>query len=1059
MQEKFKAITQDYLQELQEQINTGDAREESFYPALKRFLEAFVENFGPENIHITALPKKTEAGNPDFRVWDGKSEIIGYIEAKSPEKYLDQVQDSEQIKRYSETFPNLILTNFYEFWLFRQGKIIEKVLIARPTIARKLQTSPPLEKEQEFYVLLEKFFSFSYPKTFSAKTLARELSIRTRWLKQVISEQLEKGDQDLSGFYQSFNQFLIDGIKKDQFSDLYAQTITYGLFAARIQTKSEFTRQNAYDQIPESLGILRDIFRYISMAELPEPMKWPLDDIIAILKNADLNQIINEFYHPKFQTLPFANQDLEKALGPEKKIKDPIFHFYETFLAEYDPQEREKRGVYYTPQPVVSYIVRSLNIILKEHFQRKDGFADQSVTVLDPAAGTLSFIVASARTAIEEYKEKYGSGGIKEFIKEHLLKNFYAFELMMAPYAVGHLKIGFLLNEYDYQLKEKERFRFYLTNTLELEELPESKFPFLKSLSEENHKAFEVKTKTPILVILGNPPYSGISANTGKWITEQIENYKYVDGNHFGEKKHWLQDDYVKFIRFAQWKLDQLEEGVLGFITNHAYLDNPTFRGMRQSLMNSFNRIYILNLHGNSLKKETCPDGSKDENVFDIRQGVAIGIFVKEKKPKKKKSEIFYADLWGLRETKSKKLLQNDIKTTRWKKLSPKSPYYFFIPFEEKGSKVYDKFQKITDIFPINVTGIVTARDHFVIDFDKAPLKARILQFLNKNLSDEEVKKGLELTENYMWKVSKAREELKAVDNWQDYFTKILYRPFDIRHIYYHDSVVWRTRKKVMQNMMKDNLGLITCRQQNKLGFYHCFISDKIVESCIVSNQTKEIGYLFPLYLYPNSTLNNDGKQLESKTREPNLAPEIINALKNNLSKKITPEQILYYIYAVLYAPSYRQNYAEFLKIDFPRIPFSSDYKIFKKMAEFGEKLVELHLLKSSLLDKPIARFEGKGDNKIEKPKYNGKEKRIYINKEQYFEGIEPEVWEYQIGGYQVLYQWLKYRKDRKLGLEEILHFSKTATALKRTIEIQKQIDRIYPELENNLIANQGGDQ
>jgi len=1065
MQEKFKEVTQNYLNELQEQINIGDWREESFYPTLKKLLEEFLEISGKKKFHITPLPKKTEAGNPDFRVWDGRSEILGYLEAKKPGTNLDDTKYSEQLKRYLETFPNLILTDFYEFILFREGKQIERAKIGRAVIAQKLKLAPPVEKEEEFYQLLEKFVAFSYPRVFSAKSLARELAKRTKWLKEVVNEELNKGDQDLSGFYQSFDQFLIGGIKKDQFSDLYSQTITYGLFTTRLQSKGEFTRQSAYEQIPESLGILRDIFKYISLGALPEPMKWPVDDLVAILRNVDLSKIMLEFYQPSKKPLPFSEKDLDKILEPEKKIKDPIFHFYETFLAEYDPEERERRGVYYTPEPVVSFIVRSLNIILKEHFNRPDGFADSSVTALDPAAGTLSFIVASARTAIEEFKDKHGKGAIKEFIQEHLFKNFYAFELMMAPYAVGHLKIGFLLNQYGYQLKEKERFRFYLTNTLELEELPESKFPYLRSLSEESHQALEVKKQTPILVILGNPPYSGISANIGGWITDKVkENYYFIDGKPLDEKNpKWLLDDYVKFIRFAQWKLDQLEEGVLGFITNHAYLDNPTFRGMRQSLMNSFNQIYILNLHGNSLKKETSPDGSKDENVFDIRQGVAIGIFVKEKKIKKQKPEIFYADLWGLRETKSKKLLQNDLKTTRWKKLSPKSPHYFFIPRDEKLDKIYKEFYSIKLLFPLNGVGMTTARDEFVIDFNKNNLLTRIRNFKNNKGSDQELHLAFNIRKKQGWSIRKAWNMLQEISDsdLRIYLLPVLYRPFDVRFIFYHDAVVWRTVKKVMQHMRRENYGLLFTRPQSPQYEFSVLISDLIIDQCVVGNKSAGggISYIAPLYLYPNSTLNNDGKPLETKSREPNLAPEIITALKNSLSKKISPEQIFSYIYAVLYAPAYREKYAEFLKTDFPRIPFTSEYRLFEKMAGLGEELIEIHLLKSIPRSAARIKFEEEGDNKVEKPRYDGKKKRVYINQSQYFEGIELELWDYQIGGYQVLYQWLKYRKGKKLNLEDITHFSKTATALERTIEIQKQINRIYPEIENNLIMNQGGEQ
>ncbi|RLG99881.1 DNA methyltransferase, partial [Candidatus Bathyarchaeota archaeon] len=350
--------------------------------------------------------------------------------------------------------------------------------------------------------------------------------------------------------------------------------------------------------------------------------------------------------------------------------------------------------------------------------------------------GTLTFIAEATRSAVTDFTSKYGEGGKENLIKDHILQNFYAFELMMAPYAVGHLKISFLLDELGYKLKDDDRFKLYLTNTLEMEDLEQTALPGMRSLSEESHLAGAVKKKTPILVILGNPPYSGISSNVGDWISKEIKAYYTVDGKPLGEKNpKWLQDDYVKFIRFAQWKINEAGEGILGFITNHSYLDNPTFRGMRQSLMESFNEIHLLDLHGNSLKKERCPDGSKDENVFDIRQGVVIALFIKKKDEEGVK--VFHTDLWGLREDKYGWLLENDVKTTEWEKLNPHSDFYLFIPRDEELLEQYEKYWKVTDIFPVNSVGIVTARDKFVFDFEKETLKKRIEMFRNLSLSDD----------------------------------------------------------------------------------------------------------------------------------------------------------------------------------------------------------------------------------------------------------------------------------------------------------------------------------
>ncbi|MDR3626702.1 MAG: N-6 DNA methylase [Ignavibacteriaceae bacterium] len=607
-------MTSEYLLQLFKKYQKGDATEISYYSTLEKFLKKFSEINRKKKIEITTIPKKTEAGNPDFRIWDGRQKITGYVEAKDLGTDLDKIEDTDQIKRYTTTFPNVILTNFTEFRLYRNSELIDKVLIARPYILKKLKTVPPVENEEELYKLLDKFLDFSLPQTFTAKTLAVELAKRTKFLKdEVVNEELKRNNESVHGFYNAFKEFLIAGISEDEFADLYSQTITYGLFASRLRAGDEFTRKSAYDYIPKTIGILRDIFRYISLEDIPQQMEIIIDDIAEVLAVADAKKILDKYYH-------------------EGKGSDPILHFYETFLEEYDPATREKRGVYYTPEPVISFIVRSLHNILKEKFNIVDGLASKDVTLLDPAGGTLGFIAYAIQVAVEEFEGKYGKGAVKDFLKHQVLKNYYSFELMMAPYAIGHMKISFLLEELGYVMKDDERVKYYLTNTLDMQELDSAKFPGMSSLSHESHEAGKIKKQQPILVVLGNPPYSGQSSNTGEWISEEIKGYYKVDGKPLGEKNpKWLQDDYVKFIRFAQWKIDQAGEGVVGFITNHGYLDNPTFRGMRQSLINSFDEIYVLDLHGNSLKKEKAPDGSKDENVFDIMQGVAVVFMIKKK--------------------------------------------------------------------------------------------------------------------------------------------------------------------------------------------------------------------------------------------------------------------------------------------------------------------------------------------------------------------------------------------------------------------------------------------
>ena len=1074
-------MTKNFLSNIFKTYQKGDAREESYYEHLADFLRDYSQTKrnlpagkAGKKIDVTTLPKRTEAGNPDFRVWDGKQKIVGYIEAKDLGVELDDVEESEQLKRYLTTFPNVILTNFTEFRLYRDGEKIDQISITRPFIIKKLSTAPPLENEDKLFELLERFLDFSLPKTYTAKTLAVELAKRTKFLKdEIVTEELKIGTKSIHSFYEAFKEFLIAGISEDEFADLYSQTITYGLFAARLRAEKDFNRKLAYSYIPKSIGILRDVFKFISMEDLPQQMEVIIDDIAEVLSAADAKKILDQYYH-------------------EGKGSDPVLHFYETFLSVYDPATREKRGVYYTPEPVVSFIVSSLHQILKDKFNMSNGLASKDVTLLDPAGGTLGFLAKAIEVAVKEVRDRFGEGIVRPFINDTILENFYAFELMMAPYAIGHMKMSFLLEELGYRMQDDERIKYYLTNTLEMKELEESKFPGMSSLSTESHEAGKVKKDVPILIILGNPPYSGHSSNIGEWISEAIKEYYQVDGKPLGEKNpKWLQDDYVKFIRFSQWKIDQAGEGVLGFITNHSYLDNPTFRGMRQSLMKSFDEIYILDLHGNSLKKEKAPDGSKDENVFDIMQGVAIAFFIKYKDDRKI-HKVFHSEIYGLREEKYKWLLKNNIKKVKWKKAVPFPEFYLFQPTDNELLNHYSSFPKITEIFPVNSVGIVTARDNFVIDFDRKKLERRIEDFRNPKIDDEILKRTYDLKENQSWKIKEQREKLRKDLDWKDSIKQILYRPFDIRWILYHDEMIERSRRDVMENM-DENIGLIARRQMlpNKPMNYF-FVSDKMIADGVIRSDNKGGESLFPLYLYRKSSEKKKAKFIQLfifepeedyVTTSPNISKDIIYLLQRNfgipfrhpLYKIIMEEEnknkgideekkidgfgsknIFYYIYAILYSNTYRTKYAEFLKIDFPRIPFTKDYKLFIKLGKLGEQLADLHLLKpaspagrSEELNKAISRFPKNGSNKVEKLKYENE--KVWINEEQYFSGIKKEVWNYQIGGYQVCDKWLKDRKGRTLISDEILTYGKIVIALSKTIELQNKIDKYFENVEKTL--------
>ncbi len=612
----------------------------------------------------------------------------------------------------------------------------------------------------------------------------------------------------------------------------------------------------------------------------------------------------------------------------------------------------------------------------------------------------------------------------------------------MAPYTVGHFKVSMILEEMGYKFKEDERFKFYLTNTLEMKE--PKQISFLIDLAKEGSEAKKVKEEVPILVVLGNPPYSVSSENKTEFIENLMNDYK--EDVRDERNIQPLSDDYIKFIRFAHWKIDQSGKGILGFITNNSYLSGIIHRGMRRKLLETFDEIYILNLHGSSRIGEKTPEGSKDENVFDIQQGVAIALYIKHEKPQKEK-KVYYTDLWGLREEKYKYLFRNDVQTTKWQELDPLDPYYFFVPKDFTFKDEYKKFWKVTEVFRKWSSGVKTHRDNFVVGLTKEEIIQRIRIFTG-TLPNELVSQSLEIKDTGTWKLAEVRKKVK----YQKLKSKIYsynYRPYDIRWICYDSSLIDRDRVNLMKHFLFENVALATTRKLAETSnFQHVFISKYISDMGFISSRTSESCYFFPLYLYSDES---KGQLFGEKAYETefitNFTSKFLQSVKEALGKEPIPEEIFNYIYAVLYSPIYRKRYEEFLKIDFPRVPMPSDYKPFKTLSNLGRELVELHLLIHPSLDETEIGFPESGSNTVKKVSYKAKTQRIYINKEQYFEGVANEIWQYRIGAYQVMHKYLKDRKERKLSLDEINHYMKVAKSIRLTIELQEKIDKLYKKV------------
>ncbi|MEA5567519.1 type ISP restriction/modification enzyme [Anabaena sp. UHCC 0399] len=896
----------------------------------------------------------------------------------------------------------------------------------------------------------------------TAKELAQLLAEAARRIEQAILSvyKKEKADGYLHNLLKSFQRELLptlqltsDNEKDYSFADIYAQTIAYALFTAKVfsyvkdkregrEKETHFDRESAWQQLPETNPFLRKLFKDVSEREpeeLGDELIGAIADIFGILRAAKMDAILSDF---------------EKKIGQE----DIIIRFYEDFLAAYKPQMRERRGVYYTPEPVVSYMVRSVDILVKEKFNKPLGLADPEVMILDPACGTGTFLLWICKLIYQRFQESPEAltDGLDDkswsgYVKQRLLPRIFGFELLMSPYAIAHLKIGLFLEETGYQVDSSNRLEIYLINTLEDITLREETqqlnlaIPQMENLiAEEARAGSRIKKQEPIMVVIGNPPYSYDSSNNEKWISDLVRDYYKVDGKDLGERNpKGLQDDYVKFIRFAQWRIDETNQGILAFVTNHGFLDNPTFRGMRQHLINSFDGIFIYDLHGNSKKKEICPDGSKDENIFDIQQGVSIILSVKGKD-----EYINHSSLYGLREHKHKILSKNTIDTTTIEKLKPQSPFYLLIPQDTNLLVEYERGYKISEIMPVNSVGITTARDDLTIHWSKDEVWDTIQKFLS--LPPEEARSHFNLGKDARdWKVELAQDDLRkdldlnrVVGNR---VLPILYRVFDIRYTYFTGrsrGFHSMPRGEIMRHMIYgENMGLLISNQVIN-EFRHIFVSSILTNK----NATDTAGMFgsgpfFPLYLYsdPTATLQQD--------KRPNFSANFLKNIKLRLGYLPTPEAIFYYIYAFLYSPTYRTRYSEFLKVDFPRIHLTSDNSLFLQLAEYGEELVGLHLMKLPRLNNFITKFIENGGNQIVDsgyPKYN--QGTVVINKKSdKFAGVPEEVWNFYVGGYQVCQKWLKDRKGRTLTSDDIQHYQRIVVALKETIELMANIDAVIP--------------
>ena len=1108
-----------YLDEISRLFSTGAATEHSYRPALQRLLADVIPC-----ATVVNEPARIECGAPDILVRENgpARRPVGYVEAKDiGDGDLDgNGPHKEQFDRYKAELSNIVFTDYLDFHFYEDGQFVAKCRVAEVAGSRIVPASP--EELERFSGLLRHFAEVAPKRISSPARLAHLMAGKARLLARAVAATL-KADAGLESAIgaqmQAFRQWLVHDLDAESFADVYAQTIVYGMFAARFHdtTPEDFSRTEAASLIPRSNPLLRRLFRDLD-EYVDESIVWIIDDLVALFAASDVNAILKDYGKSTAQT-------------------DPLLHFYEDFLAAYNPTLRKQRGVWYTPAPVVRFIVRSVDAILRRDFNLPAGLADASMTrvkvvndnkvrksdakflerevhrvqILDPAAGTGTFLAETVRHIRAKFAGQEGMW--PGYVRDHLVPRLNGFEILMASYAMAHLKLDMLLSEEFSAVKNPEgsksrpcdtllqndnaRLRVFLTNSLE--EFSETTGTlWAMELSNESREADFIKRDCPVMVVMGNPPYSVSSSNKGEWIQRLVADYK----KGLGEKKINLDDDYIKFIRLGQHYIDRNGEGILAYISNNSFLDGITHRQMRKSLLESFDEIYILDLHGNARKKETAPDGSKDENVFDIMQGVSINIFVKRGKDcfnaetqrrrevvaakNVKIAKVFHAEVFGEREAKYGFLDAHDLATVEYKELSPQAPYYFFVPKDFALQEEYDKGFSVAELMPVNNSGIQTKRDKLVYNFSRQDIEKVVGVFKSEDV--EFIRNHYSLpADGRDWAVAWAKED---VSNDDGTITQVAYHPFDKRWTYFSgrsSGLMAYPRMPQSAHLLHDNIALLLVRNTRRENPFNFFVVDTIVDKDGISGFDN--CRFFPLYLYTDdmgkvekrANLDKDivakiaeivandnchncsqmsNTNLDSPTHPLSLSQlSTCSTRSTRLNNPPSPEDIFHYIYAVLHTPQYRERYREFLKVDFPRIPYPKNAESFRRLAAIGESLVQVHLLKDPKVRdmfSPYANFPIAGGNrvdaielKLDTPADSASLRlcvkkqcaRVYINSTQYFDNVPVEAWEFYVGGYQPAQKWLKDRKGRALSSDDIMHYKSIIAAL---VETRRLMDELW---------------
>ncbi len=1001
----------EYISTVNQKYRAGNATEHSYRGALEQLMQTLLPK-----LRIVNEPKRVKCGAPDYIASRKDGMPVFYIEAKDiGDNDLDGRNPhghKEQFTRYKQALDYIIFTDYLDFHLYEHGEFVDSVRVAE---VKGDKIAAINENEEKFLNLIDHVGNNAIQRITSASRLAKLMAGKARLLENIIEQAMNDdtesyANDNLRGQYNAFKDVLIQELKPEDFADIYAQTIAYGMFAARLHddTPEDFSREEAARLIPKTNPFLRQIFNNLAGNDLDERIAWVVDDLVTVFQATDLKKIMATYVR-------------------DKQHHDPMIHFYEDFLAEYNPKLRKSKGVWYTPQPVVGFIVKAVDEILQREFGLSEGLADYSmierevaveqshdgrtkdgmkhamkryhrVQILDPATGTGTFLAEVVNQIYDRYRDNQGVW--QQYVEQHLLPRLHGFEILMASYAVAHLKLDMLLGETGYQHNSDKRLQVYLTNSLE-ESNNEPRTLFAQWLSREATEANAIKRDCPVMVMIGNPPYSISSQNNGKWITNLVSEYK-KDLNERNIQP--LSDDYIKFIRLGQHFIEKNGEGIIAYISNNSFLDGIIHRQMRRSLMQTFDKIYVLDLHGNTRKKEIAPDGSKDENVFDIMQGVSINLFVKGSS--KQSCQVFHYDLYGAREDKYDFLNTHSLSNVEWEELKPQEPQCLFVCQDDTLLSEYEKGFKIEELMSVSTSGVKTHHD---------------------------------------------KELVSTTPFNSEFNTSYTYRPLDNQWIDYDLNKVVRHRYKYMSHILnKDNISLIIGPQGQAVGpmpWNIVFVSRYIVDTNIFYRGG---GIVFPLYLYKETLgqeerIVNFNMELYDKIAKglnylPCYDDNVLVDPISDYNGVLYPQALFDYIYAVLHSPSYRERYKEFLKIDFPRIPYPTDWQKFRDLAELGEELRQLHLMED-LPSKTGVTFPVAGSLQVDC--YRWQDNRVYINAEQYFDGVPESAWNFFIGGYQPAQKWLKDRKGMTLSFEDVKHYGRIIYVLQQTERIMMEIDKI----------------